>query len=54
MWTEQQQERARRVVAETAREIAEEAMGNELAGRKAEADAGYSLACRLSELRDRL
>lgn len=46
--------RARRAVAAAARLAGRAAMRDELAGRKAEADAGYSLAYRLSELRDRL
>ena len=46
--------KARRVVAAAARVAGRSAMRDELAGRRAEADAGYSLARRLSELRDRL
>jgi hypothetical protein len=46
--------RTRRVVAWMARRYGHAAMGDELAGRDDAAEAGYGLAYRLSQLRDRL
>ena len=46
--------RARRMLAWMARRSGHAAMGDELAGHSDAASAGYSLAYRLSRLRDRL
>ena len=46
--------RCRRLMAAWAMRSGRRAMGDELRGRKAEADAGYGFTYRLSSLRDRL
>lgn len=46
--------RAYRLLHRAARASGRRAMGDELAGRKAEADAGYSFTERLSRARDSL
>ena len=44
----------RQIIAHVARKSGHRAMGDELAGRKAEADAGYQFTERLSRARDAL
>ena len=46
--------RLRSVITRLARASGHRAMGDELAGRKPEADAGYAFTLRLSRARDRL
>jgi hypothetical protein len=46
--------RARRLAARAAHASGHRAMGDELGGRRAEADAGYGFTYRLSRLRDRM
>lgn len=46
--------KGRRAAAVLARKSGHRAMGDELSGRAAEAEAGYGVAYRLSRLRDKL